>query len=531
MKFRASANPSFPKLAWVADVKQSGGLVTLLHGRAVEVRADFFIEGVWNGPFEKGEFADSECVFGTGGIVSTDGVRFVTSASTVDYLYYTEDNTRVRVSNSLPLLLAYIHDALDPRCSDYPAICDSVMDGINAYRRDIPTRKGAVRRLTYRNLDVSRNTISESEKTMPPRFQSFKDYQDYLLANYALIAANARDRARIEPLEICSTQSTGYDTTAVNAIAKRYGIDKVFTVSQAKSNFYLAHHDAGKLPSDDGGEICRSLGLKFIRLNRRAFAEEFEDESLFYCALHHNQDANLKDIAKHLSKVTLLLTGTYGSIWDTKKCFSNRVILDSAMRRSDLSGHGFSEFRLVVGFIQLPFPYLGARQMQDILEITESSEMDPWRLGNGYDRPISRRIAEEAGVPRHLFGQSKKGSVVIFSMPSIPYGKALRREFFDYLAANNVMRRSTTWLWPIVRWVNSILMLKREDRFAVVHYTERVISKVSGQNFQFKRMWSNLDGALYCFCVNKAAKTYFKHLSETEPFHATEATTENQRSG
>ena len=243
MKFRASANPSFPKLAWVADVHQSGGLVTLLHGRAVEVRPDFFIEGVWNGPFEKGEFANSECVFGTGAIVSTDGVRFVTSASTVDCLYYAEDNTRVRVSNCLPLLLAYIHDALDPRCSTYPAICDSVMDGINAYRRDIPTKKGAVRRLTYRNLDVSRSTISESEKTMPPRFQSFKDYQDYLLANYALIAANARDPTRIEPLEICSTQSTGYDTTAVNAIASRYGIDKVFTVSQAKSNFYLAHHD------------------------------------------------------------------------------------------------------------------------------------------------------------------------------------------------------------------------------------------------------------------------------------------------
>ena len=130
--------------------------------------------------------------------------------------------------------------------------------------------------------------------------------------NYALIAANARDGARIQPLEICSTQSTGYDTTAVNSIASAYGIDKVFTVSQAKSNFYLAHNDDGKLPSDDGGEICTSLGLNFIRLNRRAFVEEFDDEYLFYCALHHNQDANLKDIAKHVSKASLLLTGTYG---------------------------------------------------------------------------------------------------------------------------------------------------------------------------------------------------------------------------
>ena len=173
-----------------------------------------------------------------------------------------------------------------------------------------------------------------------------------------------------------------------------------------------------------------------------------------------------------------------------------------------------AEFRLVVGFIHVPFPFLGARRMSDILRITESSEMDPWRLGNLYDRPIARRIAEKAGVPRQLFGQSKKGSVVIFSMPSIPYSKALRQEFFDYLADEKIMARSTTLLWPIVRWVNSILMLKREDRFAVVHYTERVISKLTRREFHFKRIWSKIDGALFCFCVNRTAGTYARHLSK-----------------
>ena len=216
-------------------------------------------------------------------------------------------------------------------------------------------------------------------------------------------------------------------------------------------------------------------------------------------------------MAKHISKASLLLTGTYGSIWDTEKCFSNRVVLDAKLRRSDLSSHGMSEFRLVVGFIQVAFPYLGARRMSDILRITESSEMDPWRLGNLYDRPISRRIAEEAGVPRQIFGQSKMGSVVIFSSPSIPYGKALRDEFFAYLVDEKIMTRPTTWLWPVVRWVNSILMLKREDRFAVVHYTERVISKLTRREFHFKRLWTKIDGALFCFCVNRAAETYVRH--------------------
>ena len=37
--------------------------------------------------------------------------------------------------------------------------------------------------------------------------------------------------------------------------------------------------------------------------------------------------------------------------------------------------------------------------------------MLPWKLGTGsYDRPIARRIAEEAGVPRAAFGQHKLGA-------------------------------------------------------------------------------------------------------------------------
>jgi hypothetical protein len=138
--------------------------------------------------------------------------------------------------------------------------------------------------------------------------------------------------------------------------------------------------------------------------------------------------------------------------------------------------------------------------------------MAPWRLRNGYDRPIPRRIAEEAGVPRPAFGQSKMGSVVLFSRPSMPYGKALRLEFFDYLANEKILARSKTLLWPVVRWVNSILMLKSERRFSVVHYAERVISKLTRREFHFKLIWSNLEGALFCFCVNKTAGAYWQSL-------------------
>jgi hypothetical protein len=175
-----------------------------------------------------------------------------------------------------------------------------------------------------------------------------------------------------------------------------------------------------------------------------------------------------------------------------------------------------SELRLVAGFIQLPLPFIGARNKPDIVRITESSEMDPWRLGNAYDRPIPRRIAEEAGVPRHLFGQSKLASVVIFPRPSIPYGTALRREFYDYLAQEKLMARSTVLLWPVVRWVNSILMLKLVRRVPIVYYTERAISKLTRRPFRFRFMWSKLDGSLFCFCVNRTAERYFPMLSDNK---------------
>jgi hypothetical protein len=512
MQLKAVANSSLPKLAWVADVDCSRGIVTLLHGPLVEVRTKFFIEGVWNGPFENGQFGETDCVFGSGGILNDDSIRFVTSASTTDYLYYAEGKEQTTVSNSLPLLLGYTRDSLDLGYREYPQICDSIMNGINDYRPDIPTKRGTVRRLMYRNLDVSREKLVVLEKRMPPRFECFKAYRDYLRDNYALIAANARDVARTQPLEILSTQSKGYDSTAVNAIAGSYGIDKVFTVSKAKSIFHLAHNDDGKLPDDDGGEICELLGLNYIRINRRAFANQFDQEYLYYCVLHHNQDANLDEIGKHVLKAGLLLTGTLGEIWYTKACLGKRAFLDSELRRWDLGGHGLAELRLVLGFVHLPLPYIGGRRKEDIVEITESSDMDPWRLGNTYDRPIPRRIAEEAGVPREAFGQSKMGSVVLFAQPSIPYGKALRDELFNCLANERILAKSTTLLWPVVRWINSVLILKSERRFPVVHYVERVISKLTRREFHFERVWSNLDGVLFCFCVNRTAEKYLEML-------------------
>jgi len=500
MQLRAIANVSLPKLAWVAEVNRSNRIVTLRHGAFVEVRKNFFIEGVWNGPFQSGGFGKTECVFGTGGIIDNESIRFVTSAATTDYLYHVEDRGQVTVSNSLPLLLARIDDALDPRCLDYPEICDSILQGVSDYRRDIPTKRGKIRRLMYQNLDVSPVQMIETEKPMSPPFESFKDYRNYLFVNYALIAANARDKARTHPLEICSTQSKGYDSTAMNAIAAPNGIDKVFTIPHAKE--------------DDGRAICARLGVPSIPLDRQAFECEFEDEALYYCSLHHNQDANLKDMRRHITKVSLLLTGINGDVLWSREDKAALTGLDSVIRRGDSGGHGMNELRLVVGFIQLPLPFMGARRKPELVRLTESSDMEPWRVGNAYDRPIPRRIAEDAGIPREWFGQTKMASVVFFPPPAIPYDTALRKEFFAHLLNQRILSRFAIPFWRLVRWYNTIVYLKSEQRYVFIDFAERVVRKLLG--LRLKPLWSELDGALYCFCVNRTAEIYSRDISREQ---------------
>lgn len=74
------------------------------------------------------------------------------------------------------------------------------------------------------------------------------------------------------------------------------------------------------------------------------------------------------------------------------------------------AGTSMVESRLRVGYILCPLPLFGALQWPSIAKISESADMQPYSVGGGYDRPIPRRIIEEAGVPRGAFGQSKNGA-------------------------------------------------------------------------------------------------------------------------
>src|ERR1700754_1421950 len=119
MRFVPREVPDLGKLAWGAGLAPSSGSTSILHGPQVEVRPGVFVEGVWDGDFAAGRFGRTENFFGSGAILDGEGAGFVSSGSTADYLYYRHDRGTSVVANSLPLLLAQLHDRLDPQFAGY----------------------------------------------------------------------------------------------------------------------------------------------------------------------------------------------------------------------------------------------------------------------------------------------------------------------------------------------------------------------------------------------------------------------------
>ncbi len=125
-------------------------------------------------------------------------------------------------------MLAYLEDKLDIMYQNYADINGSILKGLDGYITKIPTKNGYIEQFTHHNLIVTLSGIKKKLKPFPPEFHNFDDYYGYLQKKYQQIFYNARSKIRTKKVGIFSTQSKGYDSTAVNAIASRHTIDKVF---------------------------------------------------------------------------------------------------------------------------------------------------------------------------------------------------------------------------------------------------------------------------------------------------------------
>jgi hypothetical protein len=158
----------------------------------------------------------------------------------------------------------------------------------------------------------------------------------------------------------------------------------------------------------------------------------------------------------------------------------------------DVAGLGMCEFRLIQGIFHCPVPCWGSRNLRQIQAINFQPEMEFWTLHNAYDRPIPRRILEEAGVPRNGFATRKEVTAVdpFFAWPftrkSVTgFARFLReRGFYAPSPATARFLRGLAWVDQMVAANLGARLNWRPEGF-------RSIVRLKGQDLLFQ--WANAE--------------------------------------
>jgi len=406
MQLNPSVIPELPPLAWLLEIDGAPERHRLLCGTSVSLAKQAFFEGVWPGDFNAMDFAGQPETFGSGGILGAEGWTIVTPAHTLEAVFCCNDGKKFFVSNALPFLLAHRGDALDPACLDYHRIFFDIVNGLEHSPIRFPSRRcSEIRGYFYDNLVIGRDLAPTTRpKPNAPRFANFTEYRTYLTRVVQATLDNAADPLRPSPYRPLATISQGYDSATGAAIAREAGCRETVTHGHARRAF-------GKIDPDSGEEIAKALGMTAMVRDRGTYLQEsalIAPEAEFFSHGLEGTDVNLLAFEPVLKR-RVVFTGCHGdTMWEKQK------VPSTVIKRGDLDGGSLGEFRRRVDFIHLPLPYIGALRHPDVVAISNSPELAPYSIGGGYDRPIPRRILEEAGVPRNAFGIAKKATSISF---------------------------------------------------------------------------------------------------------------------
>jgi hypothetical protein len=420
VRLRYRLIPDWPALAWTA---QSGGRddVTVLHGPRLELRDEWCAEAVWDGDFGQGDFDRCDNVFGTGIRCRGEEVVFVSSSHMLDRLWYCRGQGGATVSNSLPALLAATGLSLREDY-DYAHDVKTMHDGLDNHQCTWPVQGGEVSAVHNYNLVLRGDRIEVvSKPDRTPHFACYADYWGFLERTARQLGANLADplrRHRVTPL---TTVSRGYDSCAAAVVAREAGCKDSVTIVNATS----------LVPRDDSGqEVARRLGLSCRQYRRRPAAYRREETVWAIAGRPAGLNMTVFDYPKPLC---LLFTGYRGdALWDVDIRYRMDVFVPFSV-----DALAMSEFRLFEGILHCPVPFLGAGRRQEVRAIAEAEQMAPWRLRRTYDRPVPRRMLEEAGVERECFGTRKEATSA--EGPFVwPFSAEGRRSFAAYLRERGV---------------------------------------------------------------------------------------------
>jgi hypothetical protein len=394
MDFAFKEIATLPKLAWVLRVQRGAAGVLVEHGSWVEVRERFLVEGAWNGDFAA-QGIESSILMGSGGKITQEGLLLACPSHTLDRIYLYRQPDSLLASNSLPLILTRAGDDLDMRFLFYEAMMQSIIEGIDRYERVLPTRNGNGVHVRYHcNLLIDSDLrVLETPKAPVKDFAGFADYTSFLEDQIRAIRDNANHPERKVSYSPVTTISSGYDSPACAVLARRVGCQTALTFATAR--------DAGE--EDSGRLIGEQLGLRVRTFDRLAYRRKPN----FPEAECYGGPTEFSSLDDELVR-SLLFVGFHGdTVWD-RDCQG----VGRSIARGGAGGSDLTELRLRAGFILMAVPFIGCTSHPSIHRISNSIEMQPWTLGNQYDRPIPRRLVEECGVDRGLFGMKKKFATV-----------------------------------------------------------------------------------------------------------------------
>ena len=467
MRFEYVLVPQWPPLAWLARCRNREMKVAVFHGSQVETADEWFCEAVWTGDYETGGFDETDIVAGSGARLRDTKVVFVSSGSTVDRLHSLQVGDDVWLSNSLSCLLASLQATISPTYPKYFNDFGSIIEGLHKYRRDLATSAGPVQLTYFDNLVWDGQSLTVQPKPGGNQdFSTFARYRNFLESALQLLSENLVAKRRRHPYRMLGTLSRGYDSPTVTALARQFGCSEALSFDRSRDG------------DDDSGEaIAGIVGVRPLVVPRGAWRAMTLPEIPFMASTPAGSDVLFKGAEEHLAG-RVLLTGYNGDrLWATDaKDLSPHIV------RVDDSGVALTEYRLWVGFIHCPLPFWGARQIRDTQVISNSPEMSPWNVGPpSYRRPICRRIVEEAGVPRELFGVRKLGVSELIYRPGQFLTPASREDYLGWLKEHrrewlrhariaplpgagacldwglDSVERSSAWLlrrinWPIRGW-------------------------------------------------------------------------------
>ncbi len=422
-----------PPLGWMLEARE-GRRAHAIIGRWVHLAEWGFSDGVWMGDLAR---PPGGVRFGASVVEEStrDGTRLVVlpASHTIEQVFVGRAKGSLLVSNYLPLLAA-AEPRLLPWRADWGVRLAELSRGTSDYSRILHGAAGArLERYAYHPFaiedDLSIREMPAGVASAP--FATFEEYREWLLRVLVGVSQNAVDSRRSQTFPAMATCSSGYDSAAVAVLAREIGCREALGIAVARDG------------SDDSGDaIAAAVGINLQYVDRHACLDELAAVLPYLASGMSASDYALHDVFR-AAEGRLLLTGVHGDVIWRLGAESSREL-----RRGELSGAGIQAARITLGFQHLPVPLIGACWHPEVLAISASEEMQRYRIGGTYDRPVPRRIVEQAGVPRQSFGQRKAAANIVCRSAWNALGDpALRTAVEARIARLSPVQRAHFWTW------------------------------------------------------------------------------------